>query len=483
MVTSDQLLQLLAHLQSSGNKIYTRNMLLKYVRKQSKAQLVALFMLDREQQVLVPLAYTGKLPERQSSVKSRTTQPIPLHGLFASALSTQHLLYIPLIDQEERILPQELNWCYTGGSVLLNSIRVGDQGQSEQGVLALCFNAEKKDRQFPDSIPPTVNESELLICSHLLSTVLSKENSAGQQGDTASTYVPRSRRTSRHKELEREAVELLQKPSIEQQGTLPELMYNFSTLADLYEIGLVLGENIDAHDLYMHILSSLARVIHTPCACLLLYHPSLRRLLPAARMGDELSCTSLVNSIDGIEMERLSMRGPGEVLSFFTSGEQHILLITLSCNCVLLGIVAFTLNNENPLSDERGLLLTYMGNVAALLLRNYSVHSRELQTAIEHERTRIARDIHDGAAQQIGHVLYKLEFIQRMLEKQSLWPHLLQTALIEVERASSILDAALVDLRHGISSLLPVQLEGQDFVNALQSLFDEHMINDPGSGD
>ena len=230
----------------------------------------------------------------------------------------------------------------------------------------------------------------------------------------------------------------------------------------------------------MYILSSMARVIHTPCACLLLYHPSLRRLLPAARMGDELSCASLVNSIDGIEMERLSMRGPGEVLSFFTSGKRHILLVTLSCNCILLGIVALALDNENALPDERGLLLTYMGNVAALLLRNYSVHARELQMAVEHERTRIARDIHDGAAQRISHVLHKLEFIQRILEKQALWPHLLQTALIEVEQASGILEAGLIDLRHAISSLLPVQLEEQNFVNALQSLFDEYMITDPG---
>jgi signal transduction histidine kinase len=279
--------------------------------------------------------------------------------------------------------------------------------------------------------------------------------------------------------MEHETVALLQKQHVEQQATLPEMMYSLSTLADLYEVGLVLAENIDAYELYQHILSSLARVIHAPCACLLLYHPSLRRLLPAARQGDELSSAMLVDSIDGIEMERLSMRGPSEVLSFITSDAQNILLITLSCNCILLGIIALTVNKENTLSEERGLLLTYMGNVAALLLRNHSVHSRELQAVVERERTRIARDIHDGAAQEIGHVLHKLEFIRRILEKQALWPHLLQTALIEAERASSILEAGLIDLRHGISSLLPVQLENQNFASALQSLIDEHMINDP----
>ncbi len=487
MVTSDQLLQLITHLQGSGDRLYTRNTLLKYIRKQSKAQLAVLFVLDREQQALFPLAYTGKLPEHQFStlpidsslsVKQRAIQPIPLNGLFASVLPVQRLVYIPTPDLDTRILPQELNWNYPEGSVLLNTVRSGDDLEGEQGVLGLCFDAAHKNVQSPERLPASVNESEVLICSYLLSVALSKEMYHVAQDGLL--HVPRSRRKARPQEIEYETGALLQKPHIEQQGTLPEMMYSLSTLADLYEVGLVLAEDIDAYELYQHILSSLARVIHAPCACLLLYHPSLRRLLPAARQGDELSSAMLVNAIDGMEMERLSMRGPGEVLSFITSGTQNILLITLSCNCILLGIVALTLNNENPLSDERGLLLTYMGNVAALLLRNHSVHSRELQAVIERERTRIARDIHDGAAQEIGHVLHKLEFIRRILEKQALWPHLLQTALIEVERASSILETGLTDLRHGISSLLPVQLEKQNFASAVQSLIDEHMINDPG---
>ena len=486
---ADQLLQLLTNLQGNGDTISTRNMLLQYIRRHSKAQLVVLFLLDREQQALLPLAYTGKLPDVPSSVSSADTVPsvkqraaqiVPLHGVFAAALASQGPLYVPALDQDRRVLPQELNWSYPAGSVLLNKIQAGDQNQGEQGVLVLCFSAENKNAHFPERMPPSVNEGDLLICSHLLSSTLIKET-LEQQKDAAPLRVPRARRVARHKELKSEASELLhQQPPLEQLGTFPELMYSLSTLADLYEIGLASAENMEAHELYTHILSSLARVIHTPCACLLLYHPSLRRLLPAARMGDELSSASLANSIDGIEMERLSMRGPGEVLSFVSSGEQHILLITLSCNCILLGVVALVLENENPLPDERGLLLTYMGNVAALLLRNYSVHTRELQAAVERERTRIARDIHDGAAQQIAYVLHKLEFTHRILEKQAQWPHLLQTAMLEIERASSILEAGLTDLRHGIESLLPVQLEAQDFATALHSLLDEHMINDAG---
>ncbi len=73
----------------------------------------------------------------------------------------------------------------------------------------------------------------------------------------------------------------------------------------------------------------------------------------------------------------------------------------------------------------------------------------KLKVAIDEERSRIARDIHDGVAQNIVHAIHKLEFIQRVLEK------------------------------HGISSLIPLQLEEQGFDAALQNLLHEHMRDEP----
>ena len=96
-----------------------------------------------------------------------------------------------------------------------------------------------------------------------------------------------------------------------------------------------------------------------------------------------------------------------------------------------------------------------------------------LQEAIDQERNRIARDIHDGAAQQIAHVLHKLEFAQRILPKQP------EVALQEINRSTLILKESLNDLRHGITSLIPVELEKQEFVPALQALLDEHTHDAP----
>ena len=49
--------------------------------------------------------------------------------------------------------------------------------------------------------------------------------------------------------------------------------------------------------------------------------------------------------------------------------------------------------------------------------RQQELDEIKLKVAIDEERTRIARDIHDGAAQNIVHAIHKLEFIQRVLEK------------------------------------------------------------------
>ena len=191
---------------------------------------------------------------------------------------------------------------------------------------------------------------DLRICSILLSTYLA--DAAKKHPQDASEGSPRRTRAN--------TLELLPTPPI-QQSTLPEVMYSLTMLSDLYEIGLVLDTAIDNQDLYQGILAHMSQTIQARFSCLLLYHPSLRRLIPAARAGDELSCDALVNAIDEIEVERLASAGPGQFLSFLRLGLQPILLVTLSYNGILFGIVALAISEDNKLSDERSLLLTYMG--------------------------------------------------------------------------------------------------------------------------
>lgn len=124
---------------------------------------------------------------------------------------------------------------------------------------------------------------------------------------------------------------------------------------------------------------------------------------------------------------------------------------------LLLQLVAQLVSNkQKDVSDDE---------IKRILSKLDEQRREEQKALIEQERNRIAREIHDGAAQQIAHAMHKLEYIQRTFEKQP------QVALRDIARVYDILEESLQDLRRGIESLIPPQLEQQDFDAALRELF------------
>jgi signal transduction histidine kinase/DNA-binding CsgD family transcriptional regulator len=502
MVTSDRLLRFIARLQSERTIAHGRNALLRYIRRSSGAQQVALFVLDKERQELVLLAQSGRSSQsgqsgRRPSDASQGSgaspaararhgaKRLPASGLFGSALLAQGLLQISDLSADSRTLPQEENWGWPRGRALLSAIRAGDQPDTEQGVLLVCFAPEEdgdaQDRKITQKASAGQNEGDLLVCITLLSAYLSRtdKRTPATRSKPASR---RAKRTDRSGSEEQELPVLVEAPSVdkreneedEQLCTLPEVLYSLSSLSELYELGLIVNMDTEVQELYRHLLTHLGRVIRATGACLLLYYPFQWRFILAASQGDALAWRTLANTLDGVEIERLAMRGPGETLTSIVIDGQRLLLITLSYNCALLGVVVLAVADEAVLLDERGLLLSYMGKIAALILRNYDLRIAEQKAVVDHERSRIARDIHDGAAQHVAHVLTRLELVQRIFERQP------QQALAEVKQAYALLRVSLDELRHGIASLLPAQLEAQSFATALQGLLDEYRTNNPG---
>ncbi len=258
------------------------------------------------------------------------------------------------------------------------------------------------------------------------------------------------------------------------QKSLPEVMYSLSCLSDLYEIGLGIGPELEIQEMRQSILTHIRRTIRAQSACLLLYHATQQQFVSVASQGEKLCSRQLVQAIDGCEMQQLAARGPGETLATLQLNEQRLLLVTLSHNRVLLGIVVLAVAEGDPLKDERGLLLTYLGNVAALILHNYAIRNSERNAAVEQERKRIARDLHDGGLQQIAYALRKLELIQYLLEH-----HHHHQALPEVKRVVSTLHTSLQDIRASIYSAIPAQLEKQELPQALHTFLQDYTTDHP----
>jgi len=84
--------------------------------------------------------------------------------------------------------------------------------------------------------------------------------------------------------------------------------------------------------------------------------------------------------------------------------------------------------------------------------------------AIEAERLRIAHEIHDGVAQSLAGLRFKLALWQHMAADA---PPAMRQALDEMQ---DILNAAIIDLRRAIFDLRPVDLETMGFFPALNQL-------------
>jgi len=253
-----------------------------------------------------------------------------------------------------------------------------------------------------------------------------------------------------------------------------DMLASLSCLSELHEIGLAIGPNMERHELHQHILTHLRRVIGAQGAYLLLYHPFQQQFFLGAIQGEEISSTLLTATLHNVNVEQLAIRSPGEGPITIQVGTQHLLLIPLNWHGTLFGMVILALSDKNKLSYERNLLLAYLGCGAALLLHKYDWSIAQHQASINQERSRIARDIHDGPAQHMAHALHKLELIQHSLEKENI-----QFAILEAKRTYNILQTSLQELRHSLTSLLPVQLEQQEFVSAVQDLLHEYATHDP----
>jgi signal transduction histidine kinase/DNA-binding CsgD family transcriptional regulator len=258
-------------------------------------------------------------------------------------------------------------------------------------------------------------------------------------------------------------------------STLPETLYSLSCLADLYELGNVLGREIDARELREHILSHLSRAVRAQGACLLLYHLDQQRLIPVAALGERLPTAKLIAMVEERRMiEQQAVYGPGETLAMLLLDNLYIMLVTLSDNDTLLGIVALAVAEKNTLADERCLLLAFMGKVAASLLRNADLSHRVRQDAISQERNRIARGLHDDIMQQITHALHKLEYMQHLLATDDR-----QLLLSELQYVQKILSGGLHELRNMMSGLLADKDEKRSLIDKIRQIENEYKSSHP----
>lgn len=183
MATPDMLLHLIADLQLDMSAMHGRRTLLKYAQTSTGARLALLFVLDKEQQMLVMLEQAGRRSPQQPQLSPAhrerfNPKRISQHGLFGTALQKQGLLHIPHAFTDPRSLQAEQYWIGPDGHIVLSAI-----GQ-QQGVLVLCFDPGARTPSMYRA-QPEIDEGNLLVCTTLLAAYLSDKKIATRRENKA----------------------------------------------------------------------------------------------------------------------------------------------------------------------------------------------------------------------------------------------------------------------------------------------------------
>lgn len=458
-MASQTLLSLVARLQQGMSVAQGRAMLLEYARKSCGARLALLFELDRERQILALLEHCGRPPHPSTFSPDTAPIEIPLQGLFASALRHKGFVDIPDITHNSLSLPEERSLAWPHGRVLLHALRQGWR----QGVLAFCFSPAG-----PQTTPTSEAQEELLICVSLLSAYLVKEEEFQSVRRIPGLSGMMNRSTERS--LYPKEVQDGQKKALEASAPL-EFAEVLRLLTALCELGLGAGVHMEKQVLEEQLLRLLCRALYTSTGCLWRYQQTF--LLQASLGEPGLFAAHASAELNSLASTFASTReAPASGLITLLEDSEHVLAWHLLCYYdQILGALGVVLRQEPALLPDQRLLLNAACDIVALILFYYDQRLSEEQQLIEQERARIAREMHDSVVQDVAYAAQKLDYIQRILEKQP------QAAINEVNQARALLNRSLRDLRTGISALLPAPLEEQEFGEALEALLHEYSLN------
>lgn len=119
----------------------------------------------------------------------------------------------------------------------------------------------------------------------------------------------------------------------------------------------------------------------------------------------------------------------------------------------LEGVLVLAYQHNTPLEGPGVQLLALMANQATLAVRNARAYLYSEELAINEERNRIAREIHDGIAQSLAFTAIKLDLAERLLERDP------EKARSEIVLSKQTLREQIKEVRRSIFALRPIDLE------------------------
>jgi signal transduction histidine kinase len=128
----------------------------------------------------------------------------------------------------------------------------------------------------------------------------------------------------------------------------------------------------------------------------------------------------------------------------------------------LVGVIVLADERPNAFDPNERPLLGLLANQVTLAVRNARAYLYSEELAILDERSRIAREIHDGIAQSLAFTALKLDLAGRLLGRDN------ERVKLELETAKNTLREQIREVRRSIFALRPIDLERLGFLEAVR---------------
>lgn len=149
-------------------------------------------------------------------------------------------------------------------------------------------------------------------------------------------------------------------------------------------------------------------------------------------------------------------------------GVRSIMSVPMAAGDRIVGVISLGQRRRNGFDNAHLSILSAISSQAALVVRNTQLYSRAEELAIAEERNRIAREIHDGIAQNLAFLGLKADLCLILMDHVSASGPDADRLRLELSAIKEGLREAIRGVRRSIFALRPLELERLGFVPALR---------------
>jgi signal transduction histidine kinase len=146
-------------------------------------------------------------------------------------------------------------------------------------------------------------------------------------------------------------------------------------------------------------------------------------------------------------------------------------IVPLRLDGRILGGLWVTRHDQRAFDDTDTTALERLADQTVIALEHGLMAARLQSVAVLEERSRIAREMHDGLAQILGYISLEMQTLAALIQQ-----HDEAGALNEIRQAREMIKTAQADVRENILSLRTTLSGGVDFIGAMRQYVDEFGI-------